>query len=182
LGFCDEILISINYFFQVRTKNKPHKEFGHLFLAQKISLGVNSASPPESAVPTTESMTSLSLSNEPSRSSSPPTRKKNAVWAMRFSNNGRYLAAGGQDGIVRVWVVLSSPDERSREAWASYAAESGGPASAVPGNMESPSTSTPKKEKRPIDAPVFASKPLHEFHGHAADVLDLSWSKVSDGC
>lgn len=26
--------------------------------------------------------------------------------------------------------------------------------------------------------PVFATKPLHEFRGHEADVLDLSWSKV----
>jgi WD repeat-containing protein 44 len=97
---------------------------------------------------------------------------------MRFSNSGRYLAAGGQDGIVRVWAVLSSPEERCREAWVSSALESRGP---VLGNVE-PSASTPKKEKRPMDVPVFGSKPLHEFHGHTADVLDLSWSKVSGDC
>jgi WD40 repeat protein len=28
-------------------------------------------------------------------------RKRRAVWAMKFSNDGRYLAVGGKDGVVR---------------------------------------------------------------------------------
>jgi WD40 repeat protein len=30
------------------------------------------------------------------------------IWAMSFSRDGRYLASGGQDGIVRVWEVHCS--------------------------------------------------------------------------
>jgi WD40 repeat protein len=155
---------------QVRTKNKQHKEFNHLFLAQKLPLAVQSESPAESELPG-ESLTSLSTTDHNSH------RKKNPVWAMKFSNNGRYLAAGGQDGIVRVWAVLSDPEERGREAFAS--SDSAPTSTTSAANQDPPST--PKKERQSVRAPVLSSKPLHELRGHTADVLDLSWSKVSQG-
>ena len=33
---------------------------------------------------------------------------------MKFSRDGKYLAAGGQDMIVRVWSVISTPEERRK--------------------------------------------------------------------
>lgn len=74
------------------------------------------------------------------------------------------------------------------------------PLPSTPGSIPStatspPATSTPSRKKAtsvgaadgkekeakvPVSVmPVFGSKPLHEFKGHEADVLDLSWSKVS---
>lgn len=29
-----------------------------------------------------------------------------------------------------------------------------------------------------LSAPVFQQKPVREYHGHTATILDLSWSKV----
>lgn len=34
-------------------------------------------------------------------------------------------------------------------------------------------------EEMEREAKVFKEKPVHEYRGHTADVLDLSWSKVS---
>ncbi|KAJ1884622.1 hypothetical protein LPJ66_010526, partial [Kickxella alabastrina] len=42
---------------------------------------------------------------------------RSAVWAMEFSVCGRYLAAGGQDGVVRVWRLLAfARDQAKRDA------------------------------------------------------------------
>lgn len=46
------------------------------------------------------SRTSRSKSEEPAASSS-AKKKKNAVWATKFSDDGKYLAVGGKDGVVR---------------------------------------------------------------------------------
>ena len=39
-------------------------------------------------------------------------RHLGAIWSMKFSHDGRYLATGGQDMVVRVWKVLATPDDR----------------------------------------------------------------------
>lgn len=83
---------------------------------------------------------------------------------MKFSKDGRYLAAGGQDKIVRVWQVISSKEERAAHEKEEDAFGSGGIYSGGRGVR--------------LNAPVFRSEPTHEYTGHTADVLDLSWSKV----
>lgn len=83
---------------------------------------------------------------------------------MKFSKDGRYLAAGGQDKIVRVWQVISSKEEREAHEKEEDAFGSGGIYSGGRGVR--------------LNAPVFRSEPTHEYTGHTADVLDLSWSKV----
>ncbi|KAJ1775141.1 hypothetical protein LPJ54_003875, partial [Coemansia sp. RSA 1824] len=40
---------------------------------------------------------------------------KNAVWTMEFSVCGKYLAAGGQDGVVRVWRIAPFAREQAQE-------------------------------------------------------------------
>ncbi|KAJ1855059.1 hypothetical protein GGH12_001779 [Coemansia sp. RSA 1822] len=40
---------------------------------------------------------------------------KNAVWTMEFSVCGKYLAAGGQDGVVRVWRIAPFAREQAAE-------------------------------------------------------------------
>ena len=81
----------------------------------------------------------------------------NAIWAMEFSKDGNFLAAGGHDHIVRVWAVISGEEDR---------------------NMHEEGASNEGTRTR-LSAPVFKPKPVQEYEGHTASVLDLSWSKVS---
>ncbi|KAJ2308275.1 hypothetical protein IWW55_000539, partial [Coemansia sp. RSA 2706] len=57
------------------------------------------------------------------------SRQKNAVWTMEFSVCGRYLAAGGQDGVLRVWRIAPFAREQAAEKRQQHGPES--PASAV---------------------------------------------------
>jgi WD40 repeat protein len=81
-----------------------------------------------------------------------------AVWVLKFSKDGKYLAQGGQDCTLRVWQVLG---------------QHGNSNLAVPdyGNKNGEAVNETIK--------VFEDKPLHEYEGHMADILDVSWSKVS---
>ncbi|TDZ37270.1 putative WD repeat-containing protein [Colletotrichum trifolii] len=86
------------------------------------------------------------------------TRRPNhgATWATEFSTDGKYFAAAGKDRVVRVWAVISTQEERRRHEEEESAHDAGG---------------------ERLSAPVFRSKPVHEFRGHTGEVLDLSWSK-----
>ncbi|KAF9878082.1 WD repeat domain-containing protein [Colletotrichum karsti] len=79
-----------------------------------------------------------------------------AIWATEFSTDGKYFAAAGKDQVVRVWAVISTQEERRRH--------------------EEEENATGATGER-LSAPVFRSKPVHEFRGHTGEVLDLSWSK-----
>nr|CAG8437200.1 8891_t:CDS:10 [Entrophospora candida] len=93
-------------------------------------------------------------------SSPKPSTECGAIWTMSFSKDGKFLATGGQDTVVRVWAVISSDEERE------YFLGRNGKKNAfddVSGTK--------------LGAPVFREKPLYEYTGHTADLLDLSWSK-----
>ncbi|GKT52179.1 putative WD repeat-containing protein [Colletotrichum spaethianum] len=87
------------------------------------------------------------------------TRRLNnsgAIWATEFSTDGKYFAVAGKDQVVRVWAVISTHEDRRR--------------------YEEEENANGDHGER-LSAPVFHSKPTHEFHGHTGEVLDLSWSK-----
>lgn len=79
-----------------------------------------------------------------------------AIWATEFSKDGKYLAAAGKDGVVRVWAVISTPEERRVQE-------------------EEEAAAHPVGER--LSAPVFLERPIREFSGHTNEVVDLSWSK-----
>lgn len=83
-------------------------------------------------------------------------RTGGAIWATEFSRDGKYLAAAGKDAIVRIWAVISTPEERrlqeEEEASAGHIGER-------------------------LSAPVFMERPVKEFPGHTNEILDLTWSK-----
>lgn len=83
-------------------------------------------------------------------------RTGGAIWATEFSKDGKYLAAAGKDGVVRVWAVISTPEERR-------------------GQEEEEAAVCPVGER--LSAPVFLERPTREFSGHTNEVIDLSWSK-----
>lgn len=80
-----------------------------------------------------------------------------AIWAAEFSLDGRYLAVAGKDQTVRVFSVISTREERRAH------------------EEEEETQNRGNGEK--LSAPVFRSKPTHEFEGHTGEVLALSWSK-----
>ncbi|CAG8456049.1 7089_t:CDS:10 [Ambispora gerdemannii] len=124
-------------YIKVRTRYKDVKEFDRLFLAQELSSPLSSKAP------------QFDQSEEDG----------GAIWTMKFSKDGKFLATGGKDWIVRVWAVISSDEEREHF-------------------LEGSGTSVYEGQSgSKLGAPVFRDKPMYEYVGHQADVLDLSWSK-----
>ncbi|CAG8639415.1 11359_t:CDS:2 [Gigaspora margarita] len=125
-------------YIKTRARNKPIKEaeFDRLFLAQELYNPISSDD---------DGVTNI---------------KNGAIWCMKFSKDGKFLATGGQDTVVRVWAVISSDEEREHFLEGSGTSVYEGISGAK------------------LGAPVFRDKPLYDYRGHTADVLDLSWSKV----
>lgn len=139
-------------YIKVRSHGKKEKDFNRVFLAQELR--------GRTGLEIAQSGGRLSRATpvDPSQSA----RDGNAVWALEFSKDGRYLAAGGQDSIVRIWAVISTAEERRAHEKEEDATVKDG-------------------EGMRLNAPVFKTKTVQEYEGHTASVLDLSWSKVSDG-
>ncbi|KAK3095128.1 hypothetical protein FSP39_010642, partial [Pinctada imbricata] len=103
-----------------------------------------------------------------------------AIWTMKFSPCGRLLSTGGQDHMLRIWVLKSAFnyfDEMrqryadvsvspapSHESLTSLISENSG------GDFLEPSVEDEK------DSP-FMPRPFCVYRGHASDLLDVSWSK-----
>ncbi|XP_047063468.1 WD repeat-containing protein 44-like [Lolium rigidum] len=127
-----------------------------------------------------------------------------SVWCINFSLDGRYLASAGEDRVIHVWEV-SEGDRKGDllvgDAAVSRESAGGGGSSpfvAVAGSGSPDvgvlSLSSAEKKRRPrvqssrksvgsdhLVVPEcvfgFREKPVCSLLGHAADVLDLSWSK-----
>ncbi|CAL9125010.1 unnamed protein product [Musa textilis] len=112
-----------------------------------------------------------------------------AILTMKFSPDDQYLASGGAEGIVRVWHVMvcgrtneiSIPDDDPSCIYftMNHSAE------LTPVHADKKNTFKSRDMRRsedsacviiPPDVFQLSEKPLHAFHGHDADVLDLSWS------
>ncbi|PHH71259.1 hypothetical protein CDD80_5410 [Ophiocordyceps camponoti-rufipedis] len=132
-------------YIRVRSHNKKERRFNRLFLAQEL-LGTKHAAEDEaqSRAPATVVGTKILKAGD-------------AIWAAEFSVDGRYLAVAGKDQAVRVFSVISTPEERKA-------------------HQEEEEEQNRGNGER-LSAPVFHSKPTREFEGHTGEVLALSWSK-----
>lgn len=137
-------------YLRVRAHNKKDKTFNRVFLAQELD---GTGAPQKTA----ERRASLSTSIKHEDTTG------KAVWALAFSEDGKYLAAAGQDKKVRVWAVISTPEERETAT------------------RDEERVSVEGEEHTRLKAPVFHSKPIQTFDGHTGSILDLSWSKVRTG-
>ncbi|KAM3496484.1 hypothetical protein MY3957_000324 [Beauveria namnaoensis] len=135
-------------YIRVKAHNKKSRSFNHLFLAQELS-GAKKEDGHSKHAPATVVGSKILKGGD-------------AIWAAEFSIDGRYLAVAGMDHVVRVYAVLSTPEERQ-----AYEEEQ---------EQEDAEKESRSKQGR-LSAPVFRSKPVREFEGHGGEVLALSWSK-----
>ncbi|KAF4366330.1 uncharacterized protein LOC115714531 [Cannabis sativa] len=93
------------------------------------------------------------------------------ICSMKFSPDGQFLASGGEDGVVRVWRVMTMASSDYLSAKGSFCSK-----------LKEGKSSF--QRKHPIRASVIFPEnifridetPVHEFYGHSSDVLDLAWS------
>ncbi|EGZ72509.1 hypothetical protein NEUTE2DRAFT_150857 [Neurospora tetrasperma FGSC 2509] len=162
----------------IRTKaaNKKERDFGRVFLAQELvgtrPPGYNNAHNSQQEADKQEggggnkgdapgqggASVTVSVASASGRK---VAKTGGAIWATEFSRDGKYFAAAGKDNIVRVWAVISTPEERRAHEEEEAAAANGG------------NGTTGER----LSAPVFRDRPFREFVGHSGEVLDLSWSK-----
>lgn len=140
-------------YIKVKAQNRKEKDFDHVFLAQVLlekETLVKSHQGSDAKI--------VSIAATPPTPAAGPTAARKAVWATEFSKDGNYLAAAGQDRKLRVWQVLSTPEDR----------EAVGP-------KDSSDNSSDNGVK--LNAPVFKPQLVREYEGHTSSILDLSWSK-----
>uniref|UniRef100_A0A0A8YP34 Uncharacterized protein n=1 Tax=Arundo donax TaxID=35708 RepID=A0A0A8YP34_ARUDO len=109
-----------------------------------------------------------------------------AILTMKFSPDGQYLATGGEDRVVRVWGVTQSEDCKiPMDDPSCVYLKAHGKSGLAPVNVDSEKKCKVKGMKQSAESAcvviptmVFqiSEEPLHQFHGHFGDVLDLSWS------
>eukprot|EP00250_Pteridium_aquilinum_P016752 c23276_g3_i1 orf=240-3296(-) len=108
-----------------------------------------------------------------------------AIWTMKFSLDGSYLATAGQDKVVRVWEVLVH-NGRSYESPNSSGELNLGPDKVINDNVLQRHSELKRRSKSTSGRKTVSSRlpmlfMLSEnakcaFKGHTEDILDLSWS------
>ena len=106
------------------------------------------------------------------------------IWAVAVSHDGQFVATGGQDSCVRVWVVTGSLAHRQMESKQQQQQQAATPhhshnssISVIPSPSPSPSHSS---FPHPDDSPprtVLHPVPYRVYSGHRADVTSLDFSK-----
>lgn len=104
-----------------------------------------------------------------------------AVWTMKFSHCGRLLATGGQDKLLRVWVLkdafsyFNEMRQKYNEASGKSSQDSlDAQNEGEPGKAEGPDAGGDDDDAEYLP---FMKRPFCIYRGHTADLLDVSWSK-----
>ncbi|XP_018446725.1 uncharacterized protein LOC108818294 [Raphanus sativus] len=122
-----------------------------------------------------------------------------SILVMKFSHDGNYLATAGEDCVVRVWTitqeerrdylfeVVADSDSTSNNSVVYFGMNDKSqqiePLNIENEKVEKISRSLLLRKKSESTCAVLPPKvftisetPLHEFQGHAGEILDLSWS------
>jgi hypothetical protein len=105
-----------------------------------------------------------------------------AIWTMKFSCDGHYLASAGQDQVVCVWEIVDHPLIVDSDGCGRGGIIENGRSEAVLGRKSGKVSSVKRKSadlnNKGPNAKFFwlSNKAMRSFRGHTAGVLDLSWS------
>ncbi|KAI8819566.1 WD40-repeat-containing domain protein [Fimicolochytrium jonesii] len=109
---------------------------------------------------------------------------KGPVWALRFSDCGKYLAAAGEDGLLRVWILTAARSSRHHApATASTAGTGADLDSSLDEDTHNSSLRTTFTHSATLNptptAPrrIFEERPRRVYKGHTAAILDIAWSR-----
>jgi WD repeat-containing protein 44 len=94
---------------------------------------------------------------------------KGSIRVMKFSPSGWYLASGGEDCVVRIWQITEV--EASSKLYKGEDPHACGAKVKLAMGQNHALAVIPKKAFR------ISETPLHEFHGHTSDILDMAWSQ-----
>lgn len=115
---------------------------------------------------------------------------KGSISTMKFSLDGQYLATAGEDGIVRVWQIVEDlrcnttdiPDIDPSCVY--FTMDHFSELAPYISEKERINKLSEFKKKEDSTCVIFPPRvfrileePIHEFHGHSGEILDLSWSK-----
>ena len=112
----------------VKTKSKQKSEFGSLLLIQELDRDASAATN--------------------AQRSHLPTDPSKAIFVLKFSPDGQFLASAGAEGILKIWSLFRLQ----------LTADSEG------------DTPIPRL------AAIFESEPVQVLRGHTAEILDCAWS------
>ncbi|ODV87111.1 hypothetical protein CANARDRAFT_15611 [[Candida] arabinofermentans NRRL YB-2248] len=178
-------------FFKKSPKSSP-SSFQYYFLSQELSVSDD----PNDNISINNNTTAGGGGGgagdiTPTTEYSRPTRKaigntktfhNKANFILKFSHDGKFLASAGDDGIIRIWEVISSNLDRDHECKARQLSiiTSGIDESEIhdPDRKSSDSkknNSSSNNTSAPF-APVFKQKPVKLFK-HDDTILSLDWSK-----
>lgn len=105
-----------------------------------------------------------------------------AIFATKFSHDGKFMATGGKDCNVAIWKVLSSPIERLEIG---STLQSNNDIRAKKLRLQQSPNASPRIDQAcersvsggSLFAPVFNPEPHKVFKEHTHDILSLDWSK-----
>ncbi|CCD27332.1 Dgr2p NDAI_0K01410 [Naumovozyma dairenensis CBS 421] len=140
------------------------------------------------------SPSSSSFSSEPNGNANLDASDK-AIWSTKFSHDGKFMATGSKDGILRIWKVINSPMERLElDCYQESNLTARSKSLRIRDKMEKESplrhsmdayinkkypnmAVDESNESLNLYAPVFNPSPFKIFKEHTADILDMDWSK-----
>jgi len=93
------------------------------------------------------------------------------ISTMKFNCDGKLLATGGSDAVLRIWTVVGTQMDRERWCGARYEKTPGG------GVHKYSHWRSPRKgEVHPPSGSIINPIPYREYHGHKLNIIDIDWS------
>lgn len=142
-----------------RNKQSP-KVIDNLFLAQELNVGNSTGEESQESDKEIENGAYEEDSSGFEQASDIGMSKE--IFVMKFSRDGKYLAAAGRDAVIRIWKVIASP--LGRLEYKQHEREAGSP------------ERSSRRDYVYDSAPVFHRTPI-ELRGHKRSILTLAWSK-----